>query len=184
MTPARNLGPPGLNWALWGCNGGVSAVWDWIKRPWAVVTGCALLTGLAVGTVDDVSNAPIGALWAGAFLQAEERVACLDGHFTATPRPDDAIYLVVVTALRGDDDYRHLDQIARTLTRLYGEEAASLIQVESVACPPLLATGGNAAQELRQAQDGAQDVLRRAGADVVIWGDVLQAGRQIELRFL
>jgi tetratricopeptide (TPR) repeat protein len=158
-------------------------MWAWIRRKKAIVAGCALMSGVAVGMIEEVRHATVGYLWNLAFPAPPDLVACLDAHIAATPRPTGPVYLIVVTQLRGDDDGRHLDQIARTLTRLYGEDIGSVIQVESVPCT-LLKTGGNVASALTEARDAGLDLLHRAEADVVIWGDVLQSGRQIELRFL
>lgn len=149
---------------------------------WKGAAGSAILAAVAVGTLEDLRSIVLDRAFGAVFPQGDADAQCVDDHFAAVPRPDPAAFHLLLTQPLGDAEGRNLRIIDRTLRRLYGEDAAAPVQVEMLACPPILPEGGLASENARIALDRARDLRERSGADVVIWGDVIADGALIEIR--
>jgi len=153
---------------------------SWLARPYGIITGCALCSGIAVGTIEDARHWAADRLGALLFPAAAGPSACLEDYFATATARDPGSYLIILTDLVNDADSTQTRLVDRTLRRLYGEDVGGAIQLEGIPCT-IYSTTGNAATRREAARQTARDIADRAQADVVIWGEVVAAGAEIEL---
>lgn len=151
-----------------------------LARPYGVVTGCVLCSGVMVGMMEDTRHWVIDQASAMLFPPGPEQEACLDSYFDAPRAKLPGSYLIVLTDLVNDTDLTQTRLVDRTLRRLYGVDPAGGIQLEAIPCA-IFATSGNAAARVAAAETLARQTAERAGADVVIWGEVIQRDALIAL---
>ncbi|MBL9046911.1 MAG: tetratricopeptide repeat protein [Tabrizicola sp.] len=152
---------------------------NWLARPYRIVAGCALLSGIAVGTIDDLRHLAFAGL-ASLLPTASEQTACVETYLDARGQKAPGSYLIILTDLVNDTDLTQTRLVDRTLRRLYGEDLGAAIQLEAIPCA-IYVTSGNATERAEAARSLARSIADRAGADVVIWGEVIARDAEIAL---
>ncbi|MCE2739155.1 MAG: tetratricopeptide repeat protein [Rhodobacter sp.] len=166
----------------------LAVAWSQAGTVWKAAAGCAIFAALVAGVLEDVRHAVFGPVINLAdryFSSPDDQFdACLADHLRNTPRPAPGPFHVFVTVPQGVDGLGQFHLIDQNLRAQFGEDVASVVQVESSDCLILQPASGLAAQMMETAGRRGQAVLSQTGADVVIWGEVKNANKKLRLRFL
>lgn len=153
---------------------------DWVKRPYGIVTGCALCTGIVVGTVDDLRQWAVDRAMGILSSPVSDQQACVDDYFASQPASISGTYLIVLTDLANDAGLVQTKAVDQTLRNMFGLDPDGAVQFEAIPCT-IYSASGNAARRSETAQETTRSIAASTSADVVIWGEVTQAGAQIDL---
>lgn len=150
---------------------------------WKAAAGCAICASLVAGVIEDVrhwiTDRTLGRFWP----DVATFEGCLGLREADLARPEGASFYVIVARPLGDSGAAKAQLVERSLRRAYGETDEAPVRVGLLDCVAPLPEGGQTDARFAKAQDRAQALIATTGADVVIWGEVLNDGRQIELRF-
>ena len=149
---------------------------SWMTRPYSVVAGCALCSGIAVGLIDDLRHQVTGAFYAVVFPEP----TCIDSALDGLGTPAPGVYRIILTELVNDADLTQTRLVDRTLRRLYGDDPGSVIQLAVLPCK-VYATIGYADQRRADAEALASRIAEASSADVVLWGEVIEQDNLINL---
>ncbi len=153
---------------------------DWLRKPYGLVTSCALCTGIVVGTIDDLRHWAIAKASAVFQTAVTAQQACVDQYLDSRPETTEGPYLIIMTDLVNDEDQTQTRSLDQNLRTLYGQDVDGAIQLEAVPCT-IYPTAGNAADRYEGAKQTALDIATWTKADVVIWGEVVGSGLKINL---
>ena len=143
----------------------------WLARPYALVTGCALRSGIATGTIKDLRHwamdGVLGLLVPNPTIEAR----CVQDYLATAGARVPGSCLIILTDLVIDTNLTQTRLVDRTPLRLYRQDLGAAIQLEAVPCA-ICPTTGNAALRLQSDQTTARQIAEQAQADVAIWGKV------------
>lgn len=147
-------------------------VWTALKRYYRIVGSCSVLAGIVLAFFQDIHNVALDRLSALIWPPLPAEQTCVEDYFSDTISRPPGSYLIIVTDMANDPDRAQSILIDRTLRRLYSEDLGSAIQVETIPCT-IFSAAGNAAKRNEDAKLLALEIAERAGADVVLWGEVI-----------
>ena len=153
---------------------------SWLRKPYGIITGCALCTGITVGTIEDLRHWAIAKASAAFSAGVTAQQACIDQYLGTRTDTVEGPYLIILTDLVNDQDQTQTRLVDQNLRGLYGQDRTDAIQVESIPCA-IYATGGNAADRYEGGKIAALKIAARTKADVVIWGEVVESDSKIAL---
>ena len=153
---------------------------DWLRKPYGLVTSCALCTGIVVGTIDDLRHWAIAKASAVFQTAVTAQQACIDQYLDSRPETTEGPYLIIMTDLVNDEDQTQTRLVDQNLRDLYGQDRNGPIQLEAAPCT-IYATSGNASDRYEGAKQTALEIANRTKADVVIWGEVKDSDSKIAL---
>lgn len=157
------------------------AVWAALKRYYRIVASCSVLAGIVLAFFQDVHNVALDRLSALIWPPLPAEQTCVEDYFSDTIDRPPGSYLIIVTDMANDPDRAQSILIDRTLRRLIGEDLGSAIQMETIPCT-IFSAAGNAAKRNEDAKQLALENAERAGADVVLWGEVIAIDDLIALK--
>jgi tetratricopeptide (TPR) repeat protein len=143
---------------------------SWIKSRWKVVSGTlgAILMGYVVAVVNEVAPAP----------PLARSLVCQWQEWRAERMPDTE-FRILITNLANDWDGRQTELVLRTFLGQTGIEVRRTCRVVEIDT-----ASGSLADAEAKATEEARALLDGWNADLVIWGEVIEKDKELQLWFV
>lgn len=92
----------------------------WLRKPYGIITSCALCTGITVGTIEDLRHWAIAKASATFRATVTAQQACVDQYLDSRTETVEGPYLIILTDLVNDQDQTQTRLVDQNLRGLYG----------------------------------------------------------------
>ncbi|MEM1360278.1 MAG: tetratricopeptide repeat protein [Pseudomonadota bacterium] len=144
-------------------------------RNWIVGFG-TITIGLLIGLLTNAGQKMVDQVFPG----FGQRI-CMESHLL-TRDSSDAPFHIVLTGLRSDPGQNEFNRLVRSVERFDGQSDSAL-HTETLRCV-IWSNADDRVEARTNAEAKARRIAEKTGADVVIWGEVIDAGSSLELSIL